>query len=351
MSGKSSEVLEVCSGAPPAIPLGTDDTALGQGSTILGARTARSKDTGGAQPVSDQDTDDADDWLDRPRSKASTKGPMEFMPIVFLARKKVPCCFLCKAAANSTTPLCQSATASGQEDSDVYQGYRPWNSYRKVKDPADGEMKRTPKGCLCLICRNVFSAIGYEMEFSGFKSYKKVMTTPLGQEKHSNFLRSLSMWIAKHNRGEKTIRDKTELMQVHRKVQVEKAAKAGFKGRKKVFIEEKNWDPKKDGPWDDSKLVEETIFGKTRRGAYKFVGREGVWEAEEEENVTIKDTATEAVGNDELTAQAAEAAAETLHQKFLATHADRASQAVEAPALELADVLALAGYILYFMLY
>ena len=114
-----------------------------------------------------------------------------------------------------------------------------------MKDPADGEMKRTPKGCLCLICRNVFSAIGYEMEFSGFKSYKKVMTTPLGQEKHSNFLRSLSMWIAKHNCGEKTIRGKTELMQVHRKVQVEKAAKAGFKGRKKVFIEEKNWDPKR----------------------------------------------------------------------------------------------------------
>ena len=96
MSGKSSEVLEVRTGAPPAIPLGTDDTALGQGSTILGARTARSKDTGGAQPVSDQDTDDTDD-LDRPRSKASTKGSMatkgsmEFMPIVFLAGKKVSC--------------------------------------------------------------------------------------------------------------------------------------------------------------------------------------------------------------------------------------------------------------------
>ena len=48
------------------------------------------------------------------------------------------------------------------------------------------------------------------------------------------------------------------------------------------------WDPKIDGPLDESKVVEETINGKLLKGIYKLIGREGVCEEEEFSELTVQ---------------------------------------------------------------
>ena len=54
-------------------------------------------------------------------------------------------------------------------------------------------------------------------------------------------------------------------------------------------MEEAAWDEKVDGPWDPSKVVEEKIDGKMRKGIYKLVGRRGVWVREQFEGTQLKD--------------------------------------------------------------
>jgi hypothetical protein len=68
-----------------------------------------------------------------------------------IVHSKIRECNLCGCKSNEKSPL-----LGGDEKHDKYGGFRPWKYYRKV---ADGKAK-TPEGQYCLICSNVFKALG-----------------------------------------------------------------------------------------------------------------------------------------------------------------------------------------------
>ena len=92
---------------------------------------------------------------------------------VVVAGFKVRTCKLCNGLSTDHTPIHVSlADAVGRacdsEDrlSDQYGGFLPWAKYRLVReDPSpDGKkgapIARTPDGKVCMICLNVFKALG-----------------------------------------------------------------------------------------------------------------------------------------------------------------------------------------------
>ena len=76
---------------------------------------------------------------------------------------KWPTCFLCKAAASDPSPLV------GAKPDDKYSGLLPWNSYSKFTTE-DSTVEKTPKGKVCLPCKNSFKAIGYEATYGSARS-------------------------------------------------------------------------------------------------------------------------------------------------------------------------------------
>ena len=68
-------------------------------------------------------------------------------------------CTLCNAKSTEESPL-----EYAEEIFPEVQGRIPWRSYEKVKAD-DGEQVRVPSGKLCLICFNVYRALGFSAAF------------------------------------------------------------------------------------------------------------------------------------------------------------------------------------------
>ena len=162
-----------------------------------------------------------------------------------------------------------------------------------VTGKATSRMQRV-RGALCSICRNVFTAIGYDVKYGDTTKYKMIMAKPSGAEIHANFLRSVKLWIERHNEGAgRRLKNISQLTDVHHQLTVNQEGISGFKNRRRIFVEEEHWDEEKDGKFDASKAVELQLFGKMRRGCYKFVGREGVFECDEREQTRTNNATVE----------------------------------------------------------
>ena len=241
----------------------------------------------------DDDAMDSGDDKASDEDKASSIGKMSAshgLPVCFPCDlKKIPQCFLCKCKANEPSPLESVNTEVAR-----YGGFRPWNSYRKTAG------SKHPKGSLCLICRNVFKAVGYDAKYGtkkSFEAYKKVMAKPGGQDVHAKFLSSLKEWIEIHGQhGGTRIKDKSRLTECHKRLEVQKVKKTGFKAPKRVFVESQFWDEEKDGKFDSNNVTEEVVRGVVRKGIWKVVGRKGAWEAIDEEGQQVLDTTVEEEG-------------------------------------------------------
>ena len=63
-------------------------------------------------------------------------------------------CKMCRAACNDRSPITNAAPR------DQWGGYRPWGHYSKVRDDTGEACSRKPDCKLCLLCINVFNALG-----------------------------------------------------------------------------------------------------------------------------------------------------------------------------------------------
>ena len=259
---------------------------------------------------------------------------------------------MCKHKATEQSPL------KNAKPNDRTGGLWPWLYYRKNKKTKATSslgkvikelISKTPQGSACSICNNVYKACGYSAKYGvkgGMKKYKSVMAGPQGAEIHRVFLSCVNDWISQHNEDGSTVRlkSKNQLMQTFKKLDVEKNKKTGFKGRKKVFVEEADWDVKQHGVFDKEKVTEEFIHGSMRKGCFVFVGPQGVWEVIDEEDTTIKNTTVEEQGEGSLVEKAIETKESMMYENLASINKARDAVAQEAPAFDIHDLLKLANF-------
>ena len=154
---------------------------------------------------------------------------------------------------------------------DPYEGKRPWAKYRDVKDTLSGTKYRVPEGKLCLICLNVYKALGLGLLYSGSEYFKQ-----LKKEEHNSFLSSVAEWIRQHNEDPQRAKlgDKKALMEAKTTFASSSSQGVRFKAPRKVFVRLEDWNKELDGELDPSKIVDVEIFGKKERGVYKTAGRQ-----------------------------------------------------------------------------
>ena len=88
-----------------------------------------------------------------PAGSVASSAVVGKLRICFTSRKPRKC-VLCNAQSTDESPL--------EYTDDIFpesQGRIPWRSYEKVR-ATDGESVRVPSGKLCLICFNVYRALG-----------------------------------------------------------------------------------------------------------------------------------------------------------------------------------------------
>ncbi len=279
-------------------------------------------------------------------SRASTNATCALVPIMWRPGEKVAQCFLCGIRSDAPSPL-----KSGHE-LDNYGGLVPWPSYTKVYDDEDNLIGKTPKGKQCLISVNCFSAIGYDVKYGtgpskkGMDSYKKLMPKKEGVDIHTNFLASQKQWIQTHNTDGPSrmgLKRKEELTQVHKRLEVHHERKGGFHAPKKQFVTEHAWDEKIDGKWDPDKAVDSEVFGVMRKGIWKNIGREGVFEYDEYDGKTHKQIVVEEDGVGKLVEQAIANKSAAIIGSFDARSAQIAAKAMDAQKMDLRALLGLIG--------
>ena len=253
------------------------------------------------------------------------------VPVILRPGTKVPNCFLCDTSADAVSPLCATEAMDG------HGGLIPWPSYRKIwEEDEDGNkcvVGKSPKGCICLICRNCFKTIGYTAKYKTTRLYKKEMRKKEGIEIHKNFLLSRKIWIDTHNKNPNAtkIKSKGDLLLVHKKLVVEQSRSSGFLAPQQNFVCEDAWDPKLDGIWDPTKVCEKEIFGKKLKGIFVNVGRAGVFTTENFDGTTHKKVTEEEAGEGPLVDQGIAAKSEVILASFDAESAQRSAKAVDAP--------------------
>jgi hypothetical protein len=177
--------------------------------------------------------------------------------------------------------------------------------------------------------------------------YKKLMAKKDGVEIHKNFLESQKLWIEQHNKnpnGKMGLKAKDELQLVHKSLQMESFRSGQFSAPKKQFITAEAWDETIDGKYDPAKVVERKVFGQVRKGIFKNVGREGVFDHDEYDGTTHKEITTEEAGEGPLVTQAIAAKSEVILASFDAESAQRSAKAVEAtPPVDMRALLRLIG--------
>ena len=273
------------------------------------------------------------------------------LPVRFPPNSKRPTCGMCNTRADDPSPLTSAAL------DDAWSGLVPWHCYRKF-DNVQFPFKK-PKGGKCLICTNTYATAGLTAKHGSIVSYTKDVMAKGKQSEHADFLDMRNKWIKLHNDANEALTTKERPIRLHRgkrlkneavhelrsrRVEVVDTQKTSFKRPKKQFVEAHCWDEKQDGKYDASKEVEELVFGKTKKGVWKQVGRVGVWDASEKESKEVKDTRVEEEAVDEIGKHAAQIKSEKLAASFFAAAARRDSDAVQAPPLDFQELMTLVGF-------
>ena len=134
------------------------------------------------------------------KSHASSSGTMKGLPIIMKGSTmkapvgKMARCFLCRRKADELSPLVKASAT------DQWGGFVPWCHYNKVRNPAGVVIGKKPSGETCMICKNVYKAIGYRTMYGTTGKYKKVtMTGKEANTIHVAFLAAEKEWIKEHN--------------------------------------------------------------------------------------------------------------------------------------------------------
>ncbi|CAK9111622.1 Uncharacterized protein SCF082_LOCUS51789, partial [Durusdinium trenchii] len=214
--------------------------------------------------------------------------------------RKPRCCQLCNGRSTDESPLEYPTDEIFPE----VEGRLPWRSYEKAKEEDSGETVRVPSGRLCLICFNVYRALGLHKEHKSVDDYYKHVSKKANQNDHRGFLASRKAWEA--------------------------------------------WDSQQYGDYDSTKEVIERLWGRDVKGIWIHAGKKGVYDYEEyqdsalQESELVHDSRT---GLDEGLARKRKAALEQINQGSL----QRDKMAVESKGSELSlegvlDALRQGGY-------
>ena len=227
-------------------------------------------------PVSDQgkassflpELDDGGD--DVASTCASSTDEFMCYPVDFQGCEKV-ICKGCNKSASDPSPL------NSSKPNDRHGGRIPWASYIKVKQ-AGVLVARKPHGSACNICKNVFRAIGWLADYeSQGKYFKQCSSTPASRAKHQEFLAKVQHWIDCHNQKDGRIKNVGALKSAGKTLNIVQEGGRQFE-QLGEFVCLENWDEKLDGKLDESKIVEEMVFGKLRKGIHRHGGRVGVFQ-------------------------------------------------------------------------
>ena len=130
-------------------------------------------------------------WGEEPRC------PEDTLPIR-MADKPVKC-NLCSACATEPTPITVGADAAA---------LIPWGYYKPVKETVNGVIKpaiyRIPSGTVCMICRNVWSNLGWQHQGLGtIQHYGKEVGRPGSKaaKEHQAFMAGRQTYIDDINKG------------------------------------------------------------------------------------------------------------------------------------------------------
>ena len=130
-------------------------------------------------------------WGEEPRC------PEDTLPIR-MADKPIKC-NLCSACATEPTPITVGVDAGA---------LIPWGYYRPVKETVNGVIKpatyRIPSGTVCMICRNVWSNLGWQHQGLGtIQQYGKDVGKPGSKaaKEHPAFIAGRQTYIDEINKG------------------------------------------------------------------------------------------------------------------------------------------------------
>ena len=261
-----------------------------------------------------------------------------------------PCqCSLCNSMSTDASPL---AAAS---DLDKYAGRRPWNKYRKISYQEEGQedavVYRVAEGRLCLICRNVFCAMGLQHKYGSTKEYFQQISGS-GAKEHEKFMAGMKEWIAQHNDNPSRTRLKDVKSVKDAKPKMEAKQRTGLKIKapEREFVAQSNWNPQLDGEWDESKAETLVIAGVEVRGCYKLPKRAGVYKIEEYVDSSVDETRNLQNSDTPFADAALQEARNATQQRWHSGRQERDKASVAAPSssssgglggLALDDVLAL----------
>jgi hypothetical protein len=162
-------------------------------------------------------------------------------------------------------------------------GFRPWARYKKSKK---NKGYKTPAGHFCLICMNVWKALGHNISVKGgLKAFAKWASDPI--DRLHKFQRSVDVWIKKHAAGQVRMRDKSDLKDAQ-SVVVENTTGRRRK-QKLVFVELSTYLTDFGAPSDTGAKVEtEEIDGKEVEGVWIAEGKKGYHKFEAYEDSGVK---------------------------------------------------------------
>ena len=209
------------------------------------------------------------------------------LPVSLNLSKPCQCC-LCNSKSSDASPF-----HVAHED-DQYGGARPWNKYRKVRDPETDAPVRVPEGKICLICFSTFRGLGYHYKYGSYNAYYQQIRDNAAA--HSEFLASVKDFISQKNDNPKMRIDKAALKQAGTTLHSETKSGVRFEGPEMEFVMLEHWDPKLDGQLDETKVVEETWKGKKVKGVWRQVGRQGVLKAHGYEDTNMTERTEEHSG-------------------------------------------------------
>ena len=255
-------------------------------------------------------------------------GESEALPKVRCDLTK-PCkCCLCNAASDEFSPL------KGSSEDDKYAGRRPWNKYKTVSDAAAAY--RVAVGRLCLICWNVYRALGLHHKFDSVRTYYLHISEKANAKEHEKFMAALSNWIKQHddNPGRTRLRDMRALRDAQPKMTATQSTGLRIEAPEREFVAQADWDASLDGEWDESKAETLEIAGQEIRGMYKSKGRKGVFKVREYVDNSVDETRLLQDSGSTPFAEAAMAEArQAVNQRWHSAKAERDKVSVEGPAV------------------
>ena len=137
----------------------------------------------------------------------------------------------------------------------------------------------------------------------------------------------------------KKLKDKTQLMEAHRKLEIVKEDAGEFIKPEMEFVLVDDWDVQTDGKFDASTVVEQEVFGNLSRASGRLLAKKGHFRFREKQAVVVRDKTVEEEGSGTFVEQAIEAKTAAIATVKTSEGMAREALAVEAPRMDMAAIL------------